>query len=246
MFLLGSGVIPASATVSGSPPASAFYTINLPNYAVTDIIAFTYGSPFSTFNQGPADSPLTAASPGPTTLTVTYPTAAQIPIPGFIFYPGESFLLGVTTNLPGDAPGQQHLVVFTNDAFASSAQSIAFGTLFPNTNETTLINDLISQTNPGNIFGFASGDAAMGPNGSVAFEPGSSFEAVAFSGGQIIGTGTSGFGAAVPESSTWAMMLIGFAGLGFARYRTSTQNAVPLPLASRLRGNDTMIAARCM
>jgi hypothetical protein len=34
--------------------------------------------------------------------------------------------------------------------------------------------------------------------------------------------------AAVPESSTWAMMLLGFAGLGFAAYRaraTSTSNA---------------------
>ena len=34
--------------------------------------------------------------------------------------------------------------------------------------------------------------------------------------------------AAVPECSTWAMMLLGFAGLGFAAYRaraTSTSNA---------------------
>jgi hypothetical protein len=28
-------------------------------------------------------------------------------------------------------------------------------------------------------------------------------------------------GGAVPETSTWAMMLIGFAGLGFAGYRSS-------------------------
>jgi hypothetical protein len=227
-FLLGSGVIPASATVSAVPPARAFYTISLPNYAVTDIIVFNYGSPFSLFSRGPAGSPLTAASPGPTTLTVTYPTAADIPIPGFVYDPGESFLLGVTTNLPGDAPGQQHLVVFTNDAFASSAQSIAFGTLFPHTNETTLIDDLTSQTNPGDILGFGAGDATTGPNGPIAFEPGSSFEAVAFSDGQIIGTGTSGFLAAVPESSTWVLMLTGFVGLGLAGYRPSRK-------ATRLR-----------
>jgi len=37
------------------------------------------------------------------------------------------------------------------------------------------------------------------------------------------GSGAFGFdfavGGAVPESSTWAMMLVGFAGLGFAAYR---------------------------
>jgi PEP-CTERM motif len=30
---------------------------------------------------------------------------------------------------------------------------------------------------------------------------------------------------AVPEPSTWAMMLVGFAGLGFAGYRTSRKTA---------------------
>ncbi len=34
---------------------------------------------------------------------------------------------------------------------------------------------------------------------------------------------------AVPELSTWAMMLAGFAGLGFAGYRRSRQS--PLPAA---------------
>jgi PEP-CTERM motif len=29
----------------------------------------------------------------------------------------------------------------------------------------------------------------------------------------------------VPEPSTWAMMALGFAGLGFARYRTSRRTA---------------------
>jgi len=31
---------------------------------------------------------------------------------------------------------------------------------------------------------------------------------------------------AVPEPSTWAMMLLGFAGLGFAGYRASRRTAV--------------------
>jgi len=33
-------------------------------------------------------------------------------------------------------------------------------------------------------------------------------------------TGSAGVGSSVPESSTWAMMLIGFGGLGFAAYRS--------------------------
>ena len=35
----------------------------------------------------------------------------------------------------------------------------------------------------------------------------------------ITGTGTFAFGGAVPEASTWAMLLLGFAGLGFTGYR---------------------------
>jgi hypothetical protein len=37
---------------------------------------------------------------------------------------------------------------------------------------------------------------------------------------QFYDIGTTGDFATVPESSTWAMMLIGFAGLGFAGYRS--------------------------
>jgi hypothetical protein len=36
--------------------------------------------------------------------------------------------------------------------------------------------------------------------------------------------------AAIPEPSTWAMMLVGFAGLGFAGYRASGMAAVPTSL----------------
>jgi hypothetical protein len=127
----------------------------------------------------------------------------------------------VTSGLPGDAPGQEHLVVFTNDTFASNAVSIDFGALFPNTDETALINDLMTETNPGDIFNFAGGDALSGPNGSIYFEPGDSFTAVAFSDGQIIGTGTSSFTAPAPEPFTLSLFGAGLAGLGAARRRSS-------------------------
>jgi hypothetical protein len=38
--------------------------------------------------------------------------------------------------------------------------------------------------------------------------------------------------AGVPEPSVWAMMLVGFAGLGFAAYRRSLQNGAPTPVAA--------------
>jgi hypothetical protein len=41
---------------------------------------------------------------------------------------------------------------------------------------------------------------------------------IADSGAEIAGT-------AVPEPSSWAMMLVGFAGLGFAGYRASRRSA---------------------
>jgi hypothetical protein len=53
---------------------------------------------------------------------------------------------------------------------------------------------------------------------SDAFDNGQYFLLVTGQTGGVANTysGTSNFIAAVPEPSTWAMMLLGFAGLGFA------------------------------
>jgi hypothetical protein len=37
--------------------------------------------------------------------------------------------------------------------------------------------------------------------------------------GTVLDSGSSIAGPSVPESSTWAMLLLGFAGLGYAGYR---------------------------
>jgi hypothetical protein len=37
--------------------------------------------------------------------------------------------------------------------------------------------------------------------------------------------------ASVPEPSTWAMMILGFAGIGFMAYRRSRKNAIALTAA---------------
>ena len=41
--------------------------------------------------------------------------------------------------------------------------------------------------------------------------------------GENYGNGFVEFGSAVPEPSTWAMLLLGFAGIAFVGYRRSRQ-----------------------
>jgi hypothetical protein len=145
----------------------------------------------------------------------------------------RTFMLGVATDLPGDPDGQQHLVLFTNTAFAASAEHIAFGTLFPNTDEDTLINyiegNFDHDNDPHLTFTFYDGDSAHGPNGDLGFTPGDSFSEIAFSTGQIIGTGISYESltpggapiSAAPEPSTWLLMTagVGLAGLTLRQRR---------------------------
>jgi Ice-binding-like/PEP-CTERM motif len=47
----------------------------------------------------------------------------------------------------------------------------------------------------------------------------------------VVGGFSSDFRSAVPEPSTWAMMLIGFAGVGFVAYRRMKKNTVALAAA---------------
>jgi hypothetical protein len=81
----------------------------------------------------------------------------------------------------------------------------------------TFIFNLVLDTPAGSLSG-----------GPIMIDPGSSFEAVGTVGpplGQTI-TGTLTISAAVPELSTWAMMLLGFFGLGFMVYRRKDKLAL--------------------
>ncbi len=135
----------------------------------------------------------------------------------------RTFMLGVAQDLPGDPDGQKHLVLFTNDSWAASAEHIAFGTLFPNTDEDQLIAYLQGSGEGPGVFGFADGDAEGGPNGDLAFLPGDSFTEIAFSDGQIIGAGqsfsTPAPTSAAPEPGTWALMALGVGLAGLAMRR---------------------------
>jgi hypothetical protein len=65
-------------------------------------------------------------------------------------------------------------------------------------------------------------DSAVNPNDPTAFALGLSFVAD----GNFTGTMTpiTLEVAAVPETSTWAMMILGFAGIGFMAYRRSRKD----------------------
>lgn len=153
--------------------------------------------------------------------------------------PTQALMIGLVQDLPGDAPGQEHIVLMMDSAAAAAANHLAWGTLFRNTLEDQLIADLKLATSgqdwpviqPGldGLYAFVNGDAVDGilvpPGqplsawfslGSVA--PGSTtttgFTVMAFSDGQVLGTGTASVVSTVPEPATWAFMLAGLAACG--------------------------------
>ena len=211
-------VASAASAAEAFAPFYANYDVLASQYDVKDIAIFE-------FNEGGSSVTNSFFVPADSETLITNPFVENSPVTG-------AFLLGVTSNLASDdgTADQSHLVVFSNDKFASSAQDIAFGTLFPNTNETSIINalEVIGQDPPGgdvnsaeNTLGnFQFGDAENSPNGSVTFQLGDPFQEVAFSGGQIIGNGVS-FAtpapvaiSAAPEPSTWLLMFAGIGGIG--------------------------------
>lgn len=214
---------PAQAACGIGTPQLLNYSFNM-TYGVTAIAKYNEYLPEC--GSGIANSD--TAPVGTSTLTDIF--AKRDPV-------GRTLLMGITTDLPGDTEGQQHLVLFANNAWAASAQDIAFGTLFPTTLEGQLIaalNSLAAGTGNdddyGLLFDFAGNAAQFGPNGDAAFSFGDSFTAIAFSSGQIIGTGQSFYTtpttAAVPEPATWMMLLFGFTLIGSVlRRRGASQRA---------------------
>ncbi|WP_202988756.1 PEP-CTERM sorting domain-containing protein [Bradyrhizobium campsiandrae] len=213
----------AWASTALSSPYYISYNVNGLQYQVDNIVLF---------EQTANSSGLTWAFSAPAgSSTITDPFTKYDPIT-------STFLMGTASNLPGDPPGQDHLVLFTSSTFAQSAQNIAFGTLFPDVLETTFVSTLRDyfRSGPGGLppsdpqynflFGFASEYGTASPiegQSPIAFDPGGTFQAIAFSNGQVISDpGTVTLTAAVPEPSTWAMLLLGFAGLGMLAVRRKT------------------------
>ena len=206
----------ARANAVSVTPFHINYAVNNLQYDVNSIVIFEE-------NNGGWGSTNTFSAPtNPGTTVITDPFLKTQTI-------FNTFMIGLASNLPGDAsPDQQHIVLFANNTFAQNATRIAWGSIFPTTSETTLIQDLnnLASGVSNNLFNFASGEAISNNVSTIAFTPGDAFTAIAFSDGTVIGTGQSYISAAVPEPSTWAMMILGFCGLGFLAYRRKNQIAL--------------------
>ena len=107
--------------------------------------------------------------------------------------------------------------VFISFDYSSSSRSFVItladgGTAGGTLNIDGSIPTAMSISSPAAFFGATSGGFEVSTVGDGTNDVGSSFSFVLVSG-------------AIPEPSTWAMMLLGFAGLGYAGYRKAKQAA---------------------
>jgi hypothetical protein len=145
----------------------------------------------------------------------------------------QSLLIGLVQDLPTDgSAGQKHVVLFMDTEAASLSNHIAWGTLFRNTLEENVIDDIELATSGqdwpiidpafARIGDFIHGDGThgiLGPGGvehSIFFGPNANFSIVAFSDGTILGSGTNSVSTtmtAVPEPASLLAIGVGVVGL---------------------------------
>jgi PEP-CTERM motif len=121
---------------------------------------------------------------------------------------------GSTLNIVWGSPNDDNTVTFFNAAGGGGG---AIGSV--NTAELFNAFGLGNNQNPGGYFiGFDLTNTQAGSFDSVVFSTGSTAFEFAF-------TGSSTTVGAVPEPSTWAMMILGFAGVGFMAYRRKSKGS---------------------
>lgn len=231
-FKIGLSVLALGAAVLATADRTIYtshYHINSPDFEVTNIIANEsapeWGGSSWAYYAGAGDTTNIDLSFGNLFNFISTP-------------PQTSILIGLAHDLPNDAPGQQHVVLMMDNTAASLAQNIAWGTLFRNTDEDQLIAAIQLYTSgqpfpviqPGIDFTnqFLGGDAQTGILDNLAqshsawFNTGDSFSVVAWSSGQVIGTGTSDITSEVvptPEPASMAMLGIGAVALIRRRFK---------------------------
>ena len=124
----------------------------------------------------------------------------------------------------------------TATAVLTLADAYSFGTPIASADFVSLVyksNDLAADLTPASLFeGGLNADGSFvsstfiirDVSGFPQFNTGDTggWEVASATGAD---SGTGGVGGAIPEPSTWAMMLLGFAGLGYASYRASRRAA---------------------
>ncbi len=222
MKLAKLALVVAVATVAGAAHAQwlTSYQIDFaptnPAFQITNVMIAERSPSFGT---GSLTWPFTVNSPGPNTLN--NPFGHDVPVE-------QAMLIGEVQDLPGDAPGQKHIVLFMDDTASDLSNHIAWGTLFRHTLEEQLLSDLELATSgqdwpiiqPGldGVNNFLNGDAEngiLGPGGaprSAWFDMNSTFTVMAFSDGQVLGHGSSSM-TAVPEPATLSVVGLGIVAL---------------------------------
>lgn len=211
------------------------YTISGPSYPITDICTAEL------FQNG--DLGIRWADPSLNTISVAQGGTVSWSDNFDAYNPADgvttnSLVLGVTHDLPGDAPGQLHMVLGVSNLFGTYTQGIAWGSIFRTTDEDALIaavqgaatgNFGTDFSNLNAIANFFRGDAMVNlpfpSNVNATFNPdpsgnlsGTSFTLEAWSGGQTIGYGGVTVTAqAVPEPAQFVLLGLGALALMFRR-----------------------------
>jgi hypothetical protein len=139
--------------------------------------------------------------------------------PSNVFGAGDLDFIIVVSNLPD---GFNSVERVTTSSFAGFKTDVGYFAGFPGTPPTTV--DRLKAATIG--FNFLGG-IAPGPD-SASAQLAIETNATRFTSGFLsaFNTGSAtiiGFAPSVPEPSTWAMLLLGFAGLGFAGHRRTRQ-----------------------
>jgi PEP-CTERM motif len=140
--------------------------------------------------------------------------------PTNVFGAGDLDFIFVVSNLPD---GFNNVERVTTSSFAGFKTDVGYFAAFPGIPPTT-VDRLTSATIGFNFFG---GIAPGSDSAQLAIETNATRFTSGFLSAFNTGSATiTGFAPSVPEPSTWAMMLVGLAGLGFMGWRRMAAFAV--------------------
>jgi hypothetical protein len=137
--------------------------------------------------------------------------------PTNVFGAGDLDFIIVVDNEPGSIHSIERV---TTSSFAGFKTDVGYSAGFPGIPPTTV--DRLTAATIG--FNFSGGIAPGSDSAQIAIETNATRFTSGFLSAFNTGSATiTGFAPSVPEPSTWAMLLVGFAGLGYAGYRQARQ-----------------------